>query len=98
MSPNTASSAVRLTRITSAGAGAFSIMFNAPTDLGGYPTFSYRVEMLVSNVWTSVASGAGATVNTVNLNTPNRTSYFTYRVIATNPSGESGTAQFSYRG
>ncbi len=97
-SPTSVTSAVRLNGIASVSPGVFNLTFTSPSDLGGYATYNYRVEMLVNNVWTSVASGAGAALNVVKLTTPTRTSYFTYRVIATNPSGDSLPAQFSYRG
>jgi titin len=96
--PSTVASAVRLNSAIATGAGTFNLTFSAPSDLGGYAGYNYRVEALVNNVWTPVASGTGAAVNVIALTTANRTSYFSYRVIATNPTGESVAAAFSYRG
>jgi subtilisin family serine protease len=96
--PTSITSSVRLNSAISSGAGTFNLTFSAPTDLGGYTSYNYRVEILVNNVWTSVASGAGAAVNVVTLTTSNRTTTFTYRVVATNPSGDSPAASFNFRG
>lgn len=97
-SPQTVSSAVRLVSALSTGAGSFNLTFNAPSDLGGYVTFNYRVEVLVNNVWSSLASGSGAATNVIAITTPSSTVSYSYRVITSNPSGDSVAAVFSYKG
>jgi hypothetical protein len=87
-----------LTAITANGAGNFNLTFVAPYDLGGYANYGYRVEVYVGGVWTAVATGTGAATNVVAIRTPSATSIYTYRVIATNPSGDSAPASFNYRG
>mgnify|MGYP000724067680 CR=1 FL=1 len=96
--PNTVASSVRLTAITANGAGNFNVTFVAPYDLGGYTSYGYRIEVYVGGVWTAVATGTGAATNVVAIRTPSNTATYTYRVIATNPSGDSAPASFNYRG
>lgn len=96
--PATVTGAVRLSSAVSTGAGTFNLTFSAPADLGGVASYNYRVELLVANGWTTVASGTGAAVNVVALTTANRTTIFTYRVIATNSVGDSVSTSFNFRG
>jgi hypothetical protein len=96
--PATVTGAVRLNSAVSTGAGTFNLTFSAPADLGGVASYSYRVELLGANGWTTVASGTGAAVNVVALTTANRTTIFTYRVIATNSVGDSVSTSFNFRG
>lgn len=97
-SPTTVTSAPRLVSAISSGVGSFNLTFYAPSDLGGVPTYNYRVEVLVNNVWTALASGAGAPAVTVGLRTPSTTATYSYRVIATNSNGDSASSNFSYKG
>jgi hypothetical protein len=96
--PNTATNPVRLNSAVLIGAGTFNLTFSAPSDLGGYAGYNYRVEMFVNNAWTSVATGVGSAVNVVKLTTASRTTTYTYRVVVTNPSGDSPAAFFNFRG
>jgi hypothetical protein len=96
--PATVTGAVRLNSAVSTGAGTFNLTFSAPADLGGAASYSYRVELLGANGWTTVVSGSGAAVNVVTLTTANRTTTFTYRVIATNSVGDSVSTSFNFRG
>ncbi len=94
----TVTGAVRLNSAVSAGAGNFNLTFTAPTDLGGYSSFDFRVQVFANNAWTTVASGTGTPVTVVGIRTPSSTVTYTYRVIATNPAGDSPAAMFNYRG
>jgi hypothetical protein len=96
--PTTVTSALRLNSAVATGPGAFNLTFSAPADLGGVASYNYRVELLGANGWATVASGTGAAVNVVALTTANRTTIFTYRVIATNSVGDSVSTSFNFRG
>lgn len=96
--PNTVASNVRITGVTKVAAGSFGLTFVAPTDLGGYSSYTYRVEVYVNGAWSVVGSGAGAASNYLVITTPNTTASYTYRVIANNPSGDSYPMSFSYKG
>ncbi|MFM6977864.1 MAG: fibronectin type III domain-containing protein, partial [Micrococcales bacterium] len=95
--PSTVTSSVRLNSAVSTGVGSFNLTFSSPIDLGGYATYNYRVDVLVNNVWTAVATGAGNAVNVVSIRTPSSNLIYSYRVITTNPSGDSAPATFNYR-
>ncbi len=97
-SPQTSTSNVILLSALTSGAGKFTLTFKAPSDLGGYASYNYRIEVYRNGVWSQIAAGVGAANNSVLLTTPTTTAIYTYRVITTNPSGDSGAASFNYRG
>lgn len=96
--PVTVASSVRLNSAISTGVGTFNLTFSTPSDLGGYAAYGYRVEVLVGGVWNSVATGTGSATNVVAIVAPSSKFVYSYRVYATNPTGDSAAAYFNYRG
>ncbi|MFM6963002.1 MAG: fibronectin type III domain-containing protein [Micrococcales bacterium] len=85
---NTVASAITSVAVTRASTSFLSFNFAAPTDLGGYTGYNYLIQQWATNRWVTIANGTGAANNTVLVGVPTSAATINYRVIATNPSGD----------
>jgi len=94
----TAPSSVTSLSIVRNSATQFTVTFGRPSDLGGLPEWSYRLERMQGNSYVAETSSAGAVSNSLQIAAPASNVYGFYRVIATNAKGDSVASQFWIRG
>jgi hypothetical protein len=94
----TAPSSVTSLSIVRNSATQFTVTFGRPSDLGGLPEWSYRLERMQGNAYAAESSAAGAVSNTLAIAAPAANVTVFYRLIATNAKGDSIASQFWLRG
>jgi titin len=93
MVPLTAPSTASGLLIQRTSATNVNIGFNAPYDLGGVATWSYKVQQLVAGTWTTVATGTGvAGFNIVSIASNQSTALQYFRVITGNQIGDAAAS------
>ena len=96
--PTTAPSSVTSVSLVRNSATLFTVNFNRPSDLGGLPEWTYRIERQQGSAYSAIASSAGAASNSVQITAPSANSTVFYRIIATNTKGDSVAFTFWVRG
>jgi subtilisin family serine protease len=94
----TAPSSVTSLSIVRNSATQFTVTFGRPSDLGGLPEWSYRLERMQGNAYAAESSAAGAVSNTLAITAPAANVNVFYRLIATNAKGDSIASMFWLRG
>jgi titin len=96
--PVTAPTNVSTVVVTRQVNGTYNVAFNAPVDLGGVATWTYKIAQQQGSTWAQVQSGSGAATNVVNLPSPSAGAYVYYRITAINSVGESTAFTIVVRG